>query len=270
MSSFRPVVDSDEIPSFDADRKFRALRRIYAFHHTRRFEWLKSKLCGLGKQNVSILEIGCNDARSLNYVPVRVGRYLGFDAGWRSGWKNGHPHGLEAARARFRNRPMFEFRKSTRHEDLFDVDERFDIAIVLETFEYLDPEQLESYVFLLSEKVKDDGWIFCTMPNEKGLPLLLKVVGSKLSGVRRSEYTWPQLFNALLGRMDRVPRSARGRKGFDYSEMARMVGRHFPHVSLEPVEPPNFPVWLSLNVGLVGCKQPFRPDSSLSPQGGAS
>jgi hypothetical protein len=270
MSFYRPAVDSEEIASFDADRKFRALRRIYAFHHTRRFEWLKHKLTALGRQNISILELGCNDARSLNYVPVRVQRYLGFDAGWRSGWKHGHPHGLEAARVRFRNRPMFEFRQSTRHEDLLDVDERFDVAIVLETFEYLDPAQLESYVFLLSEKVKDDGWIFCTMPNEKGLPLLLKVIGSKLSGVRRSEYTFSQLCNALLGRMDRVPRAPRGRKGFDYAEMARMVSRHFSHVSLEPVEPPSLPVWLSLNVGLVASKQSRVSAPTQPTQGGAS
>lgn len=259
MAFYRSTTEQNEVPSFDPDRKFRALRRIYAFHHTRRFEWLKKKLQTLGKQNLSILEIGCNDARSLNYVPVHVGRYLGFDAGWKSGWKNGHPHGLEAARVRFRNRPMFEFRKSTRHEDLFDVDERFDVAIVLETFEYLDPEQLESYVFLISEKLKDDGSIFCTMPNEKGLPLFLKVIGSKLSGVQRSEYTLPQFWNALLGRMDRVPRSPRGRKGFDYAAMVKMVGQYFAQVSLEPVEPPSFPVWLSLNVGMVATKQPHQP-----------
>jgi hypothetical protein len=267
MSFYRPAVEPDEVPSFDTDRKFRALRRIYAFHHTRRFEWLKKKLSTLDKQNVSILEIGCNDARSLNYVPVRVHRYLGLDAGWRSGWKNGHPHGLEAARTRFRKHPNFEFRKSTRHEDLFDVDERFDVAIVLETFEYLDPAQLEPYVFLLSEKLKDDGSIFCTMPNEKGLPLLMKVIGSKLSGVRRSEYTLPQLWNALLGRMDRVPRSARGRKGFDYAAMARLVQRHFARVCLEPVEPPNSPLWLSLNVGLVASKQDQAQPVDLRERG---
>lgn len=266
MSLYRPAVEQDEIPSFDADRKLRALRRLYAFHHTRRFEWLKKKLSSLRKQDVSILEIGCNDARSLSYVPCRVHRYLGFDAGWRSGWKNGHPYGLEAAQIRFREHPNFEFRKSARDEDLFEVDERFDLAIVLETFEYLEPAQLEPYVFLLSEKLKDDGSIFCTMPNEKGLPLLMKVIGSKLSGVRRSEYTLPELWNALLGRMDRVPRSPRGRKGFDYAATADLIRRHFPHVSLEPVEPPNSPLWLSLNVGLVGLKQDRIHPVSLSKE----
>jgi hypothetical protein len=269
MSFYRPTIEQNEVPSFYADRKFRALRRIYAYHHTRRFEWLKSKLQSLGKQNLSILEIGCNDARSLNYVPVRVARYLGFDAGWRSGWKNGYPHGLDAARIRFHNRPMFEFRKSVRYEDLSDVDEQFDIAIVLETFEYLELEQLETYVFLISEKLKHDGWIFSTMPNEKGLPLLLKAIGSTISGVQRSEYTLPQFWNALVGRLDRVPRSARGRKGFDYSAMAQMVQRHFAQVSLEPVEPNHCPLWLSLNVGLVGSKQQCQAAAISSSNGGA-
>lgn len=257
MSLFRPKRDFDDRPSFDPNRKLRALNRLYSFHHARRFEWLRKKISSFHRQDLSILEIGCNDARSLTYVPTCVRRYLGLDAGWRSGWKNGKPYGLEAARARFQQDPHIEFRKSEHHNDLLDIREKFDVAIVLETFEYLDPSELESYVFLLFEKLNDDGFLLASMPNEKGLPLLLKAAGSTLSGVRRSEYTARQFWNALIGRLDRIPRAFRGRRGFDYAAMAGMVRRYFPHIRLESVEPPHSPVWLSLNVGLVASKLPL-------------
>lgn len=230
------------------------ISRIYNFHHTRRFEWLRSKIAALGKREVSILELGCNDARSLEYMPVPVKRYVGLDAGWQSGWRNGKACGLDAARLRFGDRPHFEFHRSERCEDLEQVQEKFDIAVVLETFEYLDPSKVDAYVSSLSQKLNDSGAILSTMPNEKGVPLLVKAVGSRLSGVPRSEYTPRQFWNALLGRVSRVPRAIRGRRGFDYVAMAELVGRYFSHTRLESVEPANAPLWLSLNVGLTARK----------------
>jgi Methyltransferase domain len=253
--SVRPGIDATEIPSFESTRKMRSLSRVYAFHHTRRFEWLKSKLASLNKPDVTILEIGCNDARSLDYVPVPVKRYVGLDAGWRSGWLNGRAYGLDAARLRFQNSPNFEFHRSDRHEDVDQVPGTFDVAIALETFEYLVPSEVESYVRAISSKLNDGGCILSTMPNEKGIPLFLKALGSKLSGVPRSEYNARQFWNALLGRMDRVPRAIRGRRGFDYAAMAQLVRRYLPHTHLESVEPARLPLWLSLNVGMFAAKK---------------
>ena len=258
MHGNRPIFDSQEIPWFDQSRTLGPLGRAYKFHHTRRFEWLRSKIAALEKPKISVLELGCNDARSLGYIPVPVERYVGFDAGWRSGWKNGKAYGFEAARQRFRDVPRFEFRRSQHFRDLEQVHGAFDVAIVLETFEYLEPTKLEAYVTLLSRKLKSGGHIFSTMPNEQGLPLLLKAIGSKLSGVPRSEYTASQFWNALIGRMEKVPRSVHGRKGFDYLAMARLVGRYFSHIQLESVEPAKAPLWLGLNIGLVAYKDEAR------------
>jgi hypothetical protein len=254
MSVHRSTIDATEIPSFERTRKMRFLSRLYAFHHTRRFEWLKSKIASLGKRDLAILEIGCNDARSLDYVPVPVKRYVGLDAGWRSGWRDGKAYGLDAARLRFQNSPRFEFHRSEQHEDVERVQGTFDLAIALETFEYLVPGEVESYVSVISRKLNDGGCILSTMPNEKGLPLILKSLGSRLSGVPRSEYTPRQFWNAVLGKMDNVPRAIRGRRGFDYAAMAKLVGRYFPHTHLEPVEPAKLPLWLSLNIGMLACK----------------
>src|SRR5262249_23646690 len=212
------------------------------------------KIASIQKQKISILELGCNDARSVGYIPLPIERYVGFDAGWRSGWRNGKAYGFEAACQRFRGIPQFEFHRSEHLRDLESVSGTFDVALVLETFEYLEPAELEAYVTLLSRKLKSGGCIFSTMPNEKGLPLLLKVIGSRLSGVQRSEYTASQFWNAVLGHIEKVPRSVHGRKGFDYAAMAGLLGRYFSRIQLESVEPAKAPLWLGLNIGLVAYK----------------
>jgi len=254
----RPTLDPLEIPSFDRNRNLGLFQRIYGRHHTRRFEWLRSKIAALQKQKISVLELGCNDARSVSYIPVPIERYVGLDAGWRSGWRNGKAYGFEAALERFRGVPRFEFHRSQHFQDLQKIQGTFDVTVVLETFEYLEPSELESYVTLLSKKLKGGGCIFSTMPNEKGLPLLLKVIGSKLSRVPRSEYTLRQFGNAFIGRMDRIPRGVHGRRGFDYAAVTGMLRRYFPHIQLESIEPANVPLWMGLNVGLAAHKVPGR------------
>ena len=131
----------------------------------------------------------------------------------------------------------------------------------METFEYLDTHQLESYVATLAEKIDLNGCVLATMPNEKGFPLLVKAIGSKLSGVRRSEYTFPQFLNALAGRLDRVPRAERGRKGFDYGQIVALAARHFRYVHLEAVGASGLPPFLSPNIGLIASHQPIAWDT---------
>jgi hypothetical protein len=241
----------------DERRSLPFFKKLYSFHHVQRFEWLRKKIASLQKQSVSILEIGCADARSLDYVPVPVDRYVGLDAGWRSGLKDGRAYGLEAARQRYQNKSNFSFMQSVRYTDIQGVPEQFDLGIVMETFEYLDTHQLESYVATLAEKIDADGCVLSTMPNEKGFPLLVKAIGSKFSGVRRSEYTLPQFLNALAGRLDRVPRAERGRKGFDYGHIASLIARHFRYVHLEAVGVPGLPAFLSPNIGLIASHKPI-------------
>lgn len=232
-------------------------KALYTFHHAHRFEWLRRKLSSLPKESISVLELGCADARSLDYVPRHVNRYYGLDAGWRSGVRDGQAFGLEAAKRRFADRKAFTFRQSTHHSDLGVIQGKFDVEIVLETFEYLEVRQLESYIELLARKLENGGNLLSTMPNEKGLPLLVKALGARLSGVPRSEYTSAEFFNALLGRLDRVPRCERGRKGFDYEKVANIARKYFPFVHLEPVGGGGLlPRTLSPNIGLIASHDP--------------
>jgi len=247
-----------------------SLRWLYTKHHACRFEWMRAKIPSLGKENLSIIELGCNDARSLTYVPVSVTRYLGFDAGWQSGWKDGTPFGFEAARTCLLNDPAVEVRKSTSPRDIESLDEQFDLALVMETFEYLEPASLDSYVAAIARKVRPDGCLLSTMPNEKGLPLLVKALGSRISGVPRSQYTARQFCDAVLGRMDRVPRAPRGRKGFDYALIVRLLERHFPFVRLESVGLVNLPLHLSTNIGIVASRVPVPARAEVPPSSAAA
>lgn len=232
-------------------------RSLYRFHHTQRFKWLREKIVALGKQDISVVEIGCADATSLDYIPVPICRYLGFDAGWRSGWSDGQPYGMEAARQRYSQHANFDFRQSGHYTDVARISEEFDVGIVLETFEYLPTRELESYIATMAGKLNSRGCLFSSMPNEKGIPLLVKALGAKFSGVRRSEYTTGQFLNALCGRLDHVPRVERGRKGFDYAKIVGLIQRHFRFVHLEAVGFRKLPHFLSLNVGVIASHAPI-------------
>ena len=253
-------------PAVSRDRAY-TFNWFYARHHAQRFDWMGNKIASLGKESVSILELGCHDARSLAYVPVNVHRYVGLDAGWQSGWNGETPYGLEAGRIRLQNAEKFEVRKSSSPEDIEEMEEQFDMALVLETFEYLEPSALELYVAALARRVCDNGYLLTTMPNEKGIPLLVKALGAKLSGIPRSEYTASQFFHALLGRMDRVPRASRGRKGFDYAQMAHLLAKYFPFLSLEGVGLMKLPPHLSTNIGIIASKKALAttPEPAAAP-----
>jgi hypothetical protein len=243
-------------PAISQGRAF-TFNWIYARHHARRFEWMRDKIASCGKSSVSILELGCHDARSLTYVPISVHRYVGLDAGWKSGWNGETPYGLEAGKVRLKGRKNFEVRISNSPQDIDEMEEQFDAALVLETFEYLQPAALEPYIVALAGKLGDDGWLLTTMPNEKGIPLLAKALGAKLAGIRRSEYNGTEFIHALLGQMHRVQRAVRGRKGFDYGQTARLLTKYFPFLRLEGVGLLNLPPYLSTNIGIIASRKPF-------------
>lgn len=249
------------------------LARLYSFHHAQRFLWLKSQIAQLRRNRVSIIELGCGNARSLDYIPTVVDRYLGFDAGMRSGTVNGKPVGFQAALERFAHDKTVSLQRSVHPSDLHAVQEKFDLAIVMETFEYLGTTNLESYVSAIADKLHLDGVLLATMPNERGLPLLTKTVGAKLSGIGRSTYTAAEFLNAVLGRMAHVPRMERGRKGFDYRAIARLVQRHFRYVRLVSIASLRLPLAFSPNIGLIASQRPVHPPRSQqksSPSGNPS
>lgn len=220
---------------------------IYARHHLRRFEWLRRKFAALAPKNeISVLEVGCHDGRALEYIPQRVRRYAGFDAGWGGG--------LERGRQKFSAEKNYAFTESTDPRDVASLEERFDFIICMETLEHLGQPVVEGYIRVFAEK--SDGFLLITVPNEKGFALLVKATGARVMNIERYyPYTTAEFFWGLLGRLDRVRRSEH--KGFDYAKLVRLIQQHFKYVAVEGIGPFRLPPSLSLTIGIVAAQRPI-------------
>ena len=239
---------------------------IYGRHHAARFHWLRDAVGSLGLRRASVLELGCFDARSVDYLPLEIERYVGLDAGWESGVRDGMAYGLDAARERHAADPRFHFLRSTSPEDIADLEGSFELGLCLETFEHIEPALVDRYLAVLAEKVS--VCLLVTVPNEKGFSLLAKTLGAKLLGVdRSSRYSPREFFHALRGRMDRVPRDEH--KGFDYAQLGRQIGRHFRQVAIAGVRPKILPSRWRPTIGIVASHSPRHWDKLEAGDGTA-
>ncbi len=220
---------------------------VYGRHHNRRFEWLNQKISALtSEQGIRVLEVGCHEGRVISCIPIPVRRYVGLDAGWGGG--------LERAKESFRDRREVTFIQSNHPRDVAAIEERFDFAICMETLEHVDPPIVELYIKAFSEKL--DGYLLITVPNEKGLALLINAVGARLLNVDRIyPYTTKEFIWGLLGRLDRVARFEH--KGFDYRNLVNLIGKYFQYVSVEGVTPVRRPLQLGLTIGIVASQNPI-------------
>jgi 2-polyprenyl-3-methyl-5-hydroxy-6-metoxy-1,4-benzoquinol methylase len=227
---------------------------LYGRHHTERFKWLNKTSASMfsERSSISVLEVGCYDGKTLDFVPVAVHRYVGFDAGWEDG--------LDLALQRFANRDNYKFHQSVEPSDIANTPGRFDLIICMETFEHISPSKVGSYISAFAAKL--DGFLVVTVPNEQGLPLLFKTVGAKLLGKSRDSYGASEFANAFLGRMESVPRS--NHKGFDYMALAESLRRSFKHVQVEGVSPAKFPQQLSLTIGIIASHTPLPHAHSVA------
>jgi hypothetical protein len=56
--------------------------------HRLRYQWLVERLRTLESESVSLVELGCYDAKTIQFLDeagIRVARYLGLDANWEKG-----------------------------------------------------------------------------------------------------------------------------------------------------------------------------------------
>jgi len=220
---------------------------LFGRHHTQRFKWLKKNIASMfsERSSISVLEVGCYDGKTLDFVPVDVHRYVGFDAGWGGG--------LDLAHQRFANRNNCKFHQSVEPSDIANTPGRFDLIICMETFEHISPSKAGSYISAFAAKL--EGFLLVTVPNEQGLPLLFKTVGANLLGKNRDSYGVSEFTNAFFGRMEHVPRS--NHKGFDYTALANSIRGSLKHVQVESVSPTKFPERLSLTIGMIASHRPL-------------
>lgn len=184
--------------------------------HLSRFEWVRGALLRAGASYEAVLDLGCFDGRSIEFLPKRPRLYLGLDANWE--------RGLDSAKVRFRTESHFEFYECATPTELRAIvaGRRFDTSISLETLEHVAPELVTDYIRALSEVTT--GHLAVTVPNEKGLVFLTKYLTKKLAG-ETSTFSASELVSATVGRMDRVERCEH--KGFDYDTIVEAVGTFF-------------------------------------------
>jgi 2-polyprenyl-3-methyl-5-hydroxy-6-metoxy-1,4-benzoquinol methylase len=226
--------------------------------HMARFYWLARKVALHAKSSESVLELGCFDGKAIEFLPTAPTRYVGFDANWEGG--------LDLARERWRQKHQYAFRFACSSEQMdLAADERFDVAIAMETLEHVPPTLVDGYLAKIAEHL--DGKLFVTIPNEKGLVFLSKYAAKRVFGMSPEMYSVAEILNATLGRMSRVVR--REHKGFDYVAMIKQIEIHFRVLEVSGIPFGEFlPSGLCFGVGIVA--QPLEAAArvvSASPDG---
>ncbi len=208
--------------------------------HLARFEWARRTVASLGLDVVRLVEIGCFDGRLIDYMPVPVERYAGYDAGWEGG--------LEAGQARFRGRDGFSLQQAADPSALAaHPDGAFNLGASLETIEHIPPDLVDPYLAELARVV--DGYLLVTVPNEKGSVFLAKYLAKSLIYGGNEPYKLREIAAATLGQMKQVERNEH--KGFDYAVLVRQIERHFDIDRVCGLPTAVLPPSLSFTVGIV-------------------
>ena len=211
---------------------------LRAWYHCGRFHWIRNQFLKRYPQPQRILELGCFDAKTLQFLPWTPSRYYGFDAGWHGG--------LDQAKHTYASSEHVRLFECRTPDDL-KPPEQVEIGICMEVLEHLPESILDGYLQKLSALVKNE--LYVTAPVEFGLPFLMKRSFRPLVGGRsRHHYTAAELFSASVGRTGRVRRDEH--KGFDYRRLRERLQTHFEHVETESAIF-GVPVGLSPTVGII-------------------
>ena len=213
---------------------------IRSYLHYMRFYWLQKHLTGEANR-YTMLELGCFDCRSLNYIP-QPKQYVGIDAGWEGG--------LDDARATLRS-PWIELVMAQSVHDLGAYEgRRFDYSVALETLEHMNDPVLRGYVEFLARVTKKQ--LLITVPVEVGPVFLAKYLAKsivpQLENGETESYTLREVIAATRGRVEQVQRYEH--KGFDYRKLIELLGQYFTITKVEGIPFEKFP-HLSFQVGII-------------------
>ena len=212
------------------------LRRYF---HLSRFYWLQKTIIRNKIKYKNILELGCGDGKTLDFIPKNVFNYCGLDANWNNS--------LDSAKKKYEGMKNIKFDEVKNIKDItLDSDEFFDLIISMETLEHIHPKHVCNYLQKLSQHSK--GYFLITVPNEKGIFFLLKRLAKFKSD--SYQYTFTELINIVLGKTNKVNRSQH--KGFDYDHMIYDIKKFF---RIEKVEGAPFgkflPLFLCFNICII-------------------
>ena len=210
--------------------------------HYARFFWLEQKVKTYYPKAKSVMELGCFDAKTVDFLPKDLSTYRGYDSNWEGG--------LDMAIERFKEVGHYKFENCISLEDFSPPKSAFDITICMETLEHLPLKDLDAYIIKLFDATKH--LCFVSVPNEKGIVLIIKYLVKKI--VLRSvteEYSYGDLFNAFFGRLHKVERNEGGHKGFDYSKLVSQLEEQFIVEEINGIPFRFLPRGLNFSIGIV-------------------
>jgi hypothetical protein len=210
-------------------------------YHMARYHWLASEVRKLAIRKPRIVELGCFDAKTLDFLSFAApSYYLGLDAGWENG--------LRLGRQRWKDHSWVELFECS---SPCKVPDRgfFDIGICMEALNIMDYETEDAYLRKLGQMCR---LLFVTVPREHGLVFFAKHAAKRmLYGQARIPYSWREVALLTLGKFGKVRRQEY--KGFDERVLLRIMSRYFKVEKVCGLFPSTaFPVQLSCTVGIVG------------------
>lgn len=207
--------------------------------HYARYYWLEKKLMQYSPEYKSVIELGCYDGKTLNFLNQNIS-YTGYDANWEGG--------LDIAKSK--NLANAKFISSETISEFNPDRIQYDISICMETLEHLPIIELDNYIKILHESTKQ--YCFITIPNEQGLILVAKYFTKKYIIRNVTEaYSIKDLYNGFIGRTDRIKRNEGGHKGFDYNNMIESLSSQFQLIEINGIPFQQLSAKMNFSIGIV-------------------
>ncbi len=234
MSTEPPTTSGVSVLEYNRSH-FTGLRSYY---HYSRFHWLRSTLQRLGIFSGAVLELGCMDGKTLDFLPFVPDSYYGFDA---------EPDAIARMNAQPRRPyPLAAYRCTNGSELLAQIPAvQVDVSISMETLEHVDEAELDSYLVALRTLTRRVAII--TVPKERGVPFFVKHGLKKLLRYPDFPMTASEFLYSTIGRMNRVRRLEH--RGFDYLQVVDKISGAFSRVSVEGVG--GLPLAFAFTIGIV-------------------
>jgi len=220
-------------------------KSIRSKFHLARYIWLRNKLRQYKCPANSVLELGCFDGKTLEFLDKEPVLYEGYDANWEGG--------LDIGKEKWESHSGYHFKLCTKTEDFKPGEKAFEISVCQETAEHLPVEDLNYYLEHLARATKT--YCFISVPNERGIVFLTKHTLKFLTQKKneRENISFKDAVYSVFGRLEKVKRDVRYHKGFDYKKFQKEITRYFDIVETNGLPFSFLPISLSFTIGFV-CK----------------